>query len=59
MNSPSAAVGIDISKNHLDIARFPQGDTSAMPYTDAGLAKLLKRPRDWCPQIILTEVTGG
>jgi hypothetical protein len=41
MNSPSNTVGIDISKRHLDLARFPQGDTLLVAYTDTGLAQML------------------
>jgi transposase len=52
-------VGIDISKRRLDVARFPQGDTFAVAYTDTGLAKLLKRLRRWSAQIILLEASGG
>ena len=59
MNSPSTTVGIDISKQHLDCARFPQGDTFSVAYTDTGLAKMLKRLRSWSPQIILLEASGG
>jgi transposase len=59
MNSPSMTVGIDISKQRLDCARFPQGDTFSVAYTDTGLAKMLKRLRGWSPQIILLEASGG
>ena len=59
MNSPSVTVGIDISKQRLDLARFPQGDTFSVSYTDTGLAKMLKRLRGWSPQIILLEASGG
>jgi len=59
MNSPSITVGIDVSKHRLDFARFPQGDTFSVAYTDAGLAKMLKRLRGWSPQIILLEASGG
>jgi transposase len=59
MNSPSMTVGIDVSKHRLDLARFPQGDTFSVAYTDTGLAKLLKRLRGWSPQIILLEASGG
>ncbi len=59
MNSPSVTVGIDISKRRLDLARFPQGDTFSVAYTDTGLAKMLKRLQNWCPQIILLEASGG
>jgi transposase len=59
MNSPSTAVGIDISKHRLDLARFPQGDSFSVAYTDTGLAKMLKRLQGWAPQIILLEATGG
>ena len=59
MNSPSTTVGIDISKQHLDCARFPQGDTFSVAYTDTGLAKMLKRLRSWSPQIILLEASGN
>ena len=58
MNSPSMTVGIDVSKQRLDFARFPQGDTFSVAYTDTGLAKLLKRLRGWSPQIILLEASG-
>jgi transposase len=43
----------------LDCARFPQGDTFSVAYTDTGLAKMLKRLRGWSPQIILLEASGG
>jgi transposase len=59
MNSPSITVGIDISKNRLDLARCPQGDTCSVAYTDTGLAKMLKRLRSWSPQVILLEASGG
>jgi len=59
MNSPSVTVGIDISKQRLDLARFPQGDTLSVAYTDTGLAKMLTRLRGWSPQIILLEASGG
>jgi len=51
--------GIDISKQRLDLARFPQGDAFSMAYTDTGLAKMLKRLQGWFPQIILLEASGG
>src|SRR4030065_1625094 len=59
MTSPSMTVGIDVSKQRVDFARFPQGDTFSVAYTDTGLAKLLKRLRGWSPQIILLEASGG
>jgi len=59
MNSPSMTVGIDVSKQRLDFARFPQGDTFSVAYTDTGLAKMLNRLRGWSPQIILLEASGG
>lgn len=59
MNSPLTTVGIDISKQRLDLARFPQGDNFAVAYTDTGLAKMLKRLHSWSPQIILLEASGG
>lgn len=59
MNSPSVTVGIDISQQRLDLARFPQGDTLSVAYNDTGLAKMLKRLRGWSPQIILLEASGG
>jgi transposase len=59
MNSPSTTGGIDISKQRLDLARFPQGDTFSVAYTDTGLAKMLKRRGGWSPQIILLEASGG
>ena len=48
-------MGIDISKQRFDLARFPQGDTFSVAYTDTGLAKMLTHVLGWSPQIISTR----
>lgn len=52
-------VGIDISKDHLDVAVVPKGTQFSLNYDEEGLRDLLQRMRELSPQLILFEATGG
>jgi transposase len=52
-------VGIDISKDWLDISVLPVGTESRVPYTRAEVAKLATEMIDLGPVRIVLEATGG
>lgn len=51
-------VGIDISQERLDGAVTPNKETWAYPYTEEGIAALVKRCRSLCAAMIVVEATG-
>ncbi len=52
-------VGIDVSKQRLDVAIRPVGETLTVSNNDAGIKALIKKLRKWSPQLIVLEATGG
>jgi len=52
-------VGIDISKDRLDVAALPSGEVWSHPHDGAGIAALLERLRSLAPELVITEATGG
>lgn len=52
-------VGIDISKNQLDVHVRGRNDSFAVPRDAEGLAALIERLRPLAPQAIGLEATGG
>src|SRR5262249_42050996 len=52
-------VGIDVSKDHLDLAVRPSGEQFAVPRTSAGLDELVARVKVLKPNVIVIEATGG
>lgn len=52
-------VGIDVSKERLDVARRPSGDGWAVANDDPGIAALVDRLRELPPALIVLEATGG
>jgi transposase len=52
-------VGIDVSKNHLDVHVRPTGDSFRVPYDDAGLVTLVEHVRPLAPAVLVLEATGG
>jgi transposase len=52
-------VGIDVSKNHLDIAIRPTGERFQVKNNEAGVAELLERLKKLSAQRIVLEPTGG
>lgn len=52
-------VGIDVSKDHLDVAVRPSGEVFVIARNAAGLDQLIVRLRELGPQIVALEATGG
>jgi len=52
-------IGIDVSKNRLDIAILPSQDSFAVPRDGGGLDALLERLKALAPELIVLEATGG
>jgi transposase len=52
-------VGIDVSKDQLDIALRPSGETFAVARNASGLEQLAARLKELAPAIIALEATGG
>ena len=57
--TPESFVGIDISKDTLDIRIEPAGDSLHVAYDDAGLAEVGQRLAAVRPVLIMMEATGG
>ena len=53
------AVGIDVSKDRLDVAVRPSGETFAVERNASGLDRLIERLRQRSPRIVALEATGG
>jgi transposase len=53
------AVGIDVSKDHLDIAMRPAGETFTVERNAAGVQRLAERLRTLSPHVVALEATGG
>ena len=51
-------VGIDTSKDHLDVAARP-GDRFRVTNDPAGIAELVARLRRLTPSLVVLEATGG
>ena len=52
-------VGIDVSKDRLDIAVRPSGEAFVVERNAAGLERLAARLRELAPHIVALEATGG
>jgi len=55
----SITVGIDVSKDHLDIAVRPGGETFVVERNAAGLERLAARLTALSPYIVALEASGG
>lgn len=53
------AVGIDVSKDRLDVAIRPDGEVFAVERNGAGLDRLIERLKKVPPTIVAVEATGG
>jgi transposase len=51
-------IGIDVSKDHLDIAIRPTKDQFRLPNTDEGVDALIQQLRPVKPSLIVMEATG-
>jgi len=52
-------VGIDVSKDRLDVHLRPSGESFSVPRDGAGLADVVERLRASDPALIVLEATGG
>jgi transposase len=52
-------VGIDVSKERLDVHARPSGESFALPRDGAGIAALAERLRSAGPVLVVLEATGG
>ena len=52
-------VGIDVSKDRLDVAVRPTGKTWQVPYDAEGISFLVGNLRELVPQLVVLEATGG
>jgi len=52
-------VGIDVSKERLDVAVHPSGEAFVVERNGAGLERLAVRLRELTPDIVALEATGG
>ena len=52
-------VGVDVSKDHLDLAIRPGGPATRHPYDETGLAGLVARLSAERPALIVVEATGS
>lgn len=59
MEGPSRYVGIDLSKEHLDVAMVPDGKQWRIASTEAGVIELGERLRALEPALVVLEATGG
>jgi transposase len=55
----SPFVGIDVSKDHLDVHIHPTGAALRVSHDDAGFVTLLERLRSVAPTVVVLEATGG
>lgn len=59
MITVSVFVGIDVSKDRLDVALRPSGDRWAVANEEPYIATLVERVRGLSPTLIVLEATGG
>ena len=57
--SAESFVGIDVSKDRLDIALRPTSEHWTIDYTEAEVAQLVNRLKELQPALIVLEATGG
>ena len=53
------AIGIDVSKDRLDVHVLPTGEAFAVTRDGAGMEAMIERLRPLSPQLIGVEATGG
>lgn len=53
------SVGIDVSKDRLDVHVLPQNEAFFVARNGAGLAELVERLRPLAPSLVVLEATGG
>jgi len=59
MSQASVFIGIDVSKNQLDVAVRPHQVSFSVINNDAGIQELVQRCAELKPVAIVLEATGG
>lgn len=59
MDHESFAVGIDVSKQHLDLDEYPTKNPRRFEYTTEGIEAIRKQLQQRTPLLIVIEATGG
>ena len=59
MNEVPLFVGIDVSKDRLDVAARPAGEAWQVPHDPQGINSLTERLREVAPRLVVVEATGG
>ena len=59
MSSSPCFVGIDVAKDHLDVALRPTEDASTVANDADGLETLIRRLKPVEPRLVVLEATGG
>jgi len=52
-------VGIDVSKERLDVALFSEGQSWSVGNDERGIAQLVSQLRELRPELVVMEATGG
>ena len=52
-------IGVDVSKDRLDVHVLPEGAAFAVARTPAGLSELIEQIKPRAPYLIALEATGG
>jgi Transposase and inactivated derivatives len=59
MTASPVYVGIDVAKDHIDLAVRPTGEPWSCPIADPDLSRLVTRLQGLGPTLIVLEATGG
>jgi len=59
MTGSPVYVGIDVAKDHIDLAVRPTGESWSCPIADPDLSQLVTRLQGLGPTLIVLEATGG
>ena len=57
--SSETYVGIDVSKDRLDVAILGERQETQLDNTPKGIASLVEEMQERCPELIVVEATGG
>src|SRR5918996_4023603 len=59
LESEGPYVGIDVSKDQLDVAMRPSGDSWSMANDASGITEVVQRLAQLHPKLVVLEATGG
>jgi transposase len=59
LRRPACSVGIDVAKDHVDVAVQPGGAPGRVSHDAAGLAQVVARLDALAPVLVVLEASGG